>query len=281
MAQTLSTIKSLLAAQGLHPRKRFGQNFLHDHNKLRVILDAAELRPGDTVLEVGPGTGVLTEPMLERGVRVVAVEIDRDMCQILRDRLGGDTDRFTLINADVLENKHTINPAVVRALNRDSSATSFELIANLPYNIASPLLATLAMDHPAMTSAVVMLQSEVADRLTAAPGGKEYGPLGVLLQAMCEQKLITTLSPHCFWPSPAVDSAVVKLTRLARPLTDNPHRLGDFLHTLFSKRRKQIGSILGRDQSFPADIDPMKRPEQLSVDQLIRLSALDYSSDSD
>jgi 16S rRNA (adenine1518-N6/adenine1519-N6)-dimethyltransferase len=268
MLQTLSTIKSLLAAHEMHPRRRFGQNFLHDGNKIQTILRAADVGPGQTVLEVGPGTGVLTEPMLEAGARVVAVEIDRDLCAILRERIGPDTDRFTLINKDVMAGKHAINPAVAAAIENGP----FKLIANLPYNIASPLLATLAMDHPPMTAATIMVQREVADRLTAPSGGKEYGPLGVLVQAMCEHERITTLSPHCFWPAPQIESAVLKLTRRAQPLTDDPHRLADFLHTLFSKRRKQIGTILGRGVHLPPGITSTMRPEQLTVEQLIALA---------
>lgn len=278
VTQTLSQIKSLLAAHGLFPRKRFGQNFLHDQNKVRVILEAADLRPGEGVLEVGPGTGVLTEPMLETGARVVAVEIDRNLCQILRSRIGPDSERFTLINADVMAGKHTLNPLVVSSLSPQAASrkpqvsSRFKLIANLPYNVASPLIATLAMDHPAMTSAIGMVQSEVADRLTAPPGGKEYGAIGILVQALFEQEVVTTLSPHCFWPVPKVESAVVKLTRRARPLTDDPHRLAELLHRLFSKRRKQIGSILGRDTPLPQGIDPSLRPEQLTVEQLVTLA---------
>jgi len=270
VGQTLSTIKSLLSAHGMHPRKRFGQNFLHDQNKVQAILEAAEIRAGETVLEVGPGTGVLTEPMLERGARVIAVEIDRDLCAILRERIGPDSDRFTLINDDVMAGKHAIHPRVAEALGSDHSA--FKLVANLPYNVASPLIATLLMDHRAMTRTIVMIQREVADRLMAHPGGKEYGPLGILVQALCELELVTNLSPSCFWPPPQIESAVVKLTRRERPLTNDPHRLADFLHKLFSKRRKQIGTILGRQTPLPPGSDPTMRPEQLTVEQIIVLA---------
>ncbi len=273
MPQTLSVIKSLLAAHGLHPRKRFGQNFLHDGNKLREILCAAEVRPGQTVLEVGPGTGVLTEEMLEAGARVVAVEIDHNMCDILRHRIGPDSDRFQLIHADVMHAKHQINPQVVAAIDPERSAIPFKLVANLPYNVASPLIATLALDHPAMTHAIVMVQKEVAQRLISPPGSKDYGPISVVVQAMCTHELVTILSPHCFWPAPQVESAVVKLTRRPQPLTDDPHRLAAFVQKLFTKRRKQIGTILGRQTPLPPGIDAHLRPEQLSIAQIVTLSA--------
>ena len=266
--QTLSQIKALFAVHELRPRKRFGQNFLHDANKVRAILDAAEIRPGETVLEVGPGTGVLTEELLEGGARVVAVDIDRDLCAILRERLGPDTERFTLLNADVLADKHTINVDVHCAID----GMPFTLVANLPYNVASPLLATLATDHPAMKKAIVMVQEEVGARLTASSGGKEYGPLGIIVQAMCEVEDVTRLSPNCFWPAPKVDSVVLKLTRRVSPLTDDPAALARLLQKLFTKRRKQVGSILGRDTPMPAGINPTFRPEQLTIEQLVALS---------
>ncbi len=283
MAQTLTEIKALLAAHGLRPKHHHGQNFLHDHRKLDAILAAAEVTPGDLVLEVGPGTGALTERLFEAGARVLAVEIDTDLEPILRQRLG-QRPGFALLLADVLAGKHQINPAVWDAMRALAGADQspevpkppeppFKLIANLPYNVASPLLANLVVDHPAMRLAVVMIQREVADRLTAPPGGKDYGPLGIIIQALCHVQRAAILPPSCFWPQPKVDSAVVALRRREEPLTDNPPRLSALLHRLFSKRRKQIGAILGRDTPLPPDIDPNDRPERLSVQQLVRLSA--------
>lgn len=269
MPQTLSEIKALLAAHGLHPKKRFGQNFLHDANQLRKILAAAEVSPGDLVLEVGPGTGTLSETVLEAGARLIAVEIDRDLGAILAQRLAVYGDRATLIVDDVLAGKRELNPRVSERLREEP----FKLIANLPYNVASPLVVNLVSDYPRMTHAIVMVQREVADRFRAPPGGKDYGPLSVMVQAMCEVEVVATLPPSCFWPQPQVDSAVVKLTRRATPLTDDPHRLGELLHTLFSKRRKQLGSILGRNTPLPPGIDPGARPESLTVEQLVALAA--------
>lgn len=279
MAQTLTDIKNLLAGHGLHPKKRFGQNFLHDGNHMRRIMEAADLEEGGLVLEVGPGTGALSERLLEAGADLVAVEIDRDMEPILRDRLSDFGDRFHLHIGDVLESKHTLNPAVIEFLHAASASdpspnpqSPFKMIANLPYNIASPLLVNLAVDHPAMSAAVVMIQREVADRITAAPGGKDYGPLSVILQAMCEVDRVGTLSPECFWPRPKVASAVVRLVRRANPLTDDPVALSGLLQKLFQKRRKQLGAILGRDRALPDGIDPDARPESLSVEQFVELA---------
>jgi 16S rRNA (adenine1518-N6/adenine1519-N6)-dimethyltransferase len=298
MAQTLTDIKNLLAGHGLHPKKRFGQNFLHDGNHMRRIMDAADVGEGELILEVGPGTGALSERLLEAGAELVAVEIDRDMEPILRDRLSGFGDRFRLHIGDVLESKHTLNPAVIELLrtapDSDPSpiphpSTPFKMIANLPYNIASPLLVNLAVDHPGMSTAVVMIQREVAERITAKPGrvpggtsggtsggasggGKDYGPLSVILQAMCLVDVVGTLSPECFWPRPKVASAVVRLVRRATPLTDDPAALSGLLQKLFQKRRKQLGAILGRDRALPGGIDPKARPESLCVEQFVELA---------
>ena len=271
--QTLSDIKSLLAARGLQPKHRFGQNFLHDHNHMSKIIAGATLSPGDVVLEVGPGTGALTEWLLDADAAVVASEIDSDMAAILSQRIGERfPDRFELVEGDILSGKHTIAPAVMAAVDRRRGSAPFKLIANLPYHIASPLLANLAVDHPAMSLAIVMVQREVADRLNAPPGGKDYGPLGVIIQALCEVDRICVLPPSCFWPQPTIDSAVIRLRRRQSPLTDDPAALSRMLQVLFTKRRKQLGSILGRDFPFPKGIDPNARPESLSVAQLVLLS---------
>ncbi|MGB0769058.1 MAG: ribosomal RNA small subunit methyltransferase A, partial [Phycisphaeraceae bacterium] len=149
----------------------------------------------------------------------------------------------------------------------------YKLIANLPYNIASPLMANLAIDHENMTGMVVMIQKEVADRLLAVPGTKAYGPLGVLLQALFEVERVGVLKPGCFYPPPSIDSAVVSLRRRAVPLCGDAKALGDVLHRLFSKRRKQLGSILGREVKLPEGVEITMRPEQLTVEQLCELAS--------
>ena len=265
MAQTLSDIKQLLADHGLRPKKKFGQNFLHDGNHMAKILAAAQLKPGDTVLEVGPGTGALTERLVDAGANVFAVEIDRDMQPILQARLG---EQIRLHIGAALDGKHAINAEVLKLLGDKP----FKLIANLPYNIASPLMANLAIDHLHMTGMVVMIQKEVADRLLAEPGTKAYGPLGVLIQALFTVERVGVLKPGCFYPPPSIDSAVVAMHRRAEPLCEDARALGDLLHQLFSKRRKQLGSILGRNAVLPAGVEPTMRPEQLTAEQLCELA---------
>ena len=169
----------------------------------------------------------------------------------------------------MLNGKHAINATVIEAL---STKPQFKLIANLPYHVASPLIANLVIDHPDMSLAIVMVQKEVADRLAAPPGGKDYGPLGIMVQAMCHVQRIDRLPPGCFWPPPGIESAVVRITRRGTPLTDDPKALSALLQKLFTQRRKQLGTILGRDRTLPEGIEPTQRPEQLSVEQLMRLS---------
>ena len=166
--QTLSDIKAILATRGLEPKHRFGQNFLHDQNKLRALVAHSGAVAGDLVLEVGPGTGTLTEALLDAGCEVVACELDGDMAAIIKDRLGS---RVTLIHGDYLDGKHAVSSAVLRAL----AGRPFRLIANLPYGAATPLILNLAAHHPTCLGQFVTVQREVAQRLAAAPGSDAYG----------------------------------------------------------------------------------------------------------
>jgi 16S rRNA (adenine1518-N6/adenine1519-N6)-dimethyltransferase len=269
MAQTLGQIKLLLDSFGLRPKKRFGQNFLHDGNKMQAILAASELQAGELVLEVGAGTGALTSRLLEAEADVIAVEVDRDMWPIL-DQQFPDQDHLTVIRGDVLNGKHHLNSEVIDALGD----RPFKLIANLPYNVASPLIINLVCDFQQMSHAVIMVQKEVGDRLVAKPGGKDYGPLGIIIGATCNVKEICTLAPSCFWPQPGVHSSVILLTRKAQPVTNDLAKFVELVHTLFGKRRKQLGSILGRDQALPEGVTYEMRPEVLSLEQLAALAGL-------
>jgi 16S rRNA (adenine1518-N6/adenine1519-N6)-dimethyltransferase len=267
--QTLSHIKELLAARGLSPRKSLGQNFLIDQNLIRKLVDAAAVGPGDLVLEIGPGTGALTDELLERGCTVIACELDPGLAALLRERCGANP-RFTLIEDDCLESKRALASGVLRSLD----GRPFTLVANLPYNAASPLMLALLIDHPECGAMFVTVQKEVADRLAASPGTGEYGTLGIVAGAMAEVRRIAVLPPECFWPRPDVTSAMVAVTRRPAPLTDDPRRLVEFCTWVFSKRRKQLGSVLGRATPWPEGIDPSARAEDLTIRQLIALSRI-------
>lgn len=261
----------MLDAHGLAPKKSLGQNFLIDRNLGKKLVDEADVGAGDLVLEVGPGAGALTELLLERGCTVVACEMDRGLADLLRERFAERfPERFTLIEGDCLAGKRTLNPAIVEALG----GRLFTMVANLPYNAASPLMAVLLTDFPACRAQYVTIQKEVGERLAAKPGGKEYGPLTVLAQALATVRRVAVLPPECFWPRPGVTSAMVELRRLDAPRTNDPHALGALCHELFSRRRKQIGSILGRDVALPSGVTHDMRPEQMTVDQFCALSEM-------
>ena len=262
--QDLGTIKSLLAARGIHPKHRFGQNFLHDHNALRTLMAAAAVQPGETILEVGPGTGTLTECLLDAGARVVACELDRDMAAIVRDRLGS---RLALVEGDCLADKHHLNPDLLAALG----SGSFRMVANLPYAAATPLMATLLERHPTCRGMIVTIQREVADRLLARPGTGEIGPLTITAQLRASVERVATLKPGCFWPAPDVTSAIVQLTR-REPAPALPSSLQTLVETAFQQRRKQLRNTLGPDFPFPAGFDATRRPETLSPEEWVVLA---------
>ncbi len=264
----------MLSERGMVPRKSLGQNFLIDQNLVRRLVDAAGLGPGDLVLEVGPGTGVLTDATLATGADVIACELDRGLAQLLRERLG-DNDRFTLVEGDCLGRGKSLSDDIARAID----GRPFTLVANLPYGAATPLMMTLLTRWPACRAQHVTIQREVADRLLAGPdSGKAYGAISVIAQALARVQRVATLPPECFWPRPDVTSAMVSLTRLDDPLEPDPERWGVFAENaaaIFAQRRKQLGSTLKRlgakDLPLPEGVEPSMRPEQLSVEQITAL----------
>lgn len=300
--QSLSQIKLLLESRGLSPKRSLGQNFLVDQNLLRKLIESAAPQPGDLILEVGPGTGVLTEELLTRGCRVVACELDNDLAAMLHERAAAHefphADRLTVIHADCLESKDQLSEPLRTALaisrpntecptpNAEhhiatSSTTStapnaspaFRLVANLPYGCATPLIITLLLRHPSCDTLAVTIQNEVADRLLAAPRTPERGMLSVIAQTFAEVERIATLPRECFWPRPEVTSAMVLLRR--RPsLPFDPRRtpeFADFCKRLFAQRRKQLGGVLGRETLWPAGTGPTSRAEELTLAQVHEL----------
>lgn len=282
--QTLAQIKSLLDERGLRPKRSLGQNFLIDHNLIRKLVDAAAVRAGDLVLEVGPGTGALTEELLARRCRVVACELDDALADLLRERIpalpGGEN--FTLIHRDCLDGKHALAPELLAALRSSAAQPApFSLVANLPYGAATPLISTLLLHHPECATLAVTIQREVADRLLAAPSTRDYGALAVIAQTIGRVERIASLPPQCFWPRPDVTSSMVLLRRREDPPIPPGHfpALSELCRTLFAQRRKQLCSLLGRQADWPAiarapgcdGIIPTLRAEQLSPDQIIAL----------
>lgn len=265
--QTLTQIKEALATRGLSPKKSLGQNFLIDHNLLKRLVAAADLRSGDLVLEIGPGTGALTDSLLDAGATVVACEMDDGLADLLVERYADRARQLTLVRGDCLHDKHTLNFDIQAAL----AGGSFKLVANLPYGAASPLMVLLAA-HRDCLGQYVTIQREVAHRVMARPGTRDYSELAVLIQATSVTRHIATLPPGCFWPQPKITSEMIAITpRADRNLDDLP-ALAMLCRMLFTKRRKQLGAILGREMDWPEGIDPRARPEQLSIEQLAQLA---------
>lgn len=273
--QKLSEIRALLEARCLSPRKQFGQNFLLDHNLIKKLVDAADLRAGDVVLEVGPGTGTLTDELLSRGATLIAAEVDRGLCELLRERFAAFGERFNLIEGDALSGKRSLSDGILTAIKGcrggGEQGRSFKLVSNLPYAAGTPVMSILLADHPECVGQYVTIQREVAERLMASPGGKDYGPLAVLSQAVARVNIVAHLPPECFWPRPEVQSAMIAIQRRLDPLSPEPRKLFDFTQRLFEKRRKQLGSILGRTRAWPTGISPEMRAEQLSPAQFVDL----------
>lgn len=271
MPQTKSTITSLLAAAGTQPKHRFGQNFMVDQNLVRLIAAAGSPAPGDLVIEVGPGTGTLTEALLESGADVLAVEIDRDLAPMLRQHFA-DRANFKLIEGDALDGKHALHPELAVAVrSRLDGGGVVKLIANLPYNIASPLVIDLML--AGVSTLAFTVQKEVADRLRATPADDAYGPLTATTQLLSKVEVLRTLPPQAFWPPPKIDSALVRLT-LHNQLGEHARAFSTFVQQLFAARRKMLRKALQpltpdpEAALTPLGIDPTWRCEQLTPDQL-------------
>lgn len=250
-------------------RKRFGQNFLQDTGVLNQIVRAVAADDTRPVVEIGPGRGALTEVLLEQGLTVTAIELDRDLLPILRARLFTHAERLTLVNADALQFDFA---------SLGAPHFPLQVVGNLPYNITTPLLFHLLQYHTQIDSMVFMLQKEVVDRLAAQPGGSDYGRLSVMVQFYCQVEPLFEVPPEAFTPQPKVDSAVVRLTPKA--LTDAELALVTPLRTLvrqaFAQRRKTLRNNLRDwltdDQFAELNIDPSRRPQTLSVADYVRMA---------
>ncbi|MFC7764042.1 16S rRNA (adenine(1518)-N(6)/adenine(1519)-N(6))-dimethyltransferase RsmA [Catellatospora bangladeshensis] len=269
-------IRELAARLGVAPTKKFGQNFLHDPNTIRRIVAAAELDPADVAVEVGPGLGSLTLGLLPAVSHVHAVEIDPPLAVALAatvaERAPGLTGRLTVHNGDAMR---------VTAAEFDPAPTA--LVANLPYNVAVPVVLHLLAELPGIRHGLVMVQKEVADRLTAPPGGRIYGVPSVKLAWYASSRQAGKVPPAVFWPVPNVDSGLVSFTRREPPRGDVAREeVFAVVDAAFAQRRKTLRAALaGWAGSAPAaeellraaGIDPATRGEQLDVHAFAALAA--------
>ena len=258
--------------RGPRPKKRFGQHFLTDKNIIRKIVRAAGIEKGDLVLEIGPGTGALTEGLMEAGANVLAIEVDRELIEELK---GKFTEGFEVINADALKLSYV-------DLSRQRNAR-FKLVANLPYYISGPILAKLLEEREAFSIMVLMFQKEVADRIAAGPGGRDYGILSVLSQVYTDVKKELDVPSRLFFPKPKVDSAVLSFRVLESPRApiDDERFFKSVLRSAFGTRRKQLVNSLSslgiekgaaHEALTEAGIDPARRAETLNINEFASLA---------
>ena len=252
------------------PRKRLGQHFLTDRTALERIADALAPTKDDTVVEIGPGQGALTDLLSARAKRVVAIELDRDLVPYLRDRYAA-AGNVEVIERDVLELKLG-----------DVAGDDFLLAGNVPYYITTPILFH-ALEPPRPSRAVYLVQREVAERVVAPPGSRTYGALSVNVQGFAHAELVGRVPPGAFRPPPSVDSAILRITPRADPVVGEAleRRFRSLVQEAFGLRRKQMRRVLRTIASLTADeadrildaaaIDPETRPETLAPDEFARL----------
>ena len=287
--QTKQQIQQLLASAGVEPNKRLGQNFLVDLNLMRLLIDSANIGNDDIVLEVGCGTGSLTQALAERAGKVIAVELDETLAKIAARELA-KAGNVEVINADILESKNTINRTVSDAIEqaRKNRSGRFLLVSNLPYSVASPLMMNLITSSIVTDAMHVTVQKEVADRMTAGPGDKHYGTLSIHMAATGDVKTERVLKPTVFWPQPQVNSAMISFVRKAEKVsqTQSMELLGKLVNLFMQHRRKMLKACtkfaagkLAEINNWPeiferCSIDPHNRPEQLRPEDFISISNL-------
>lgn len=274
-----SDLKEILNRHGFSFSKSLGQNFLIDRNVLDKIVDAADIKEDGCALEIGPGAGTLTQCLAARASKAAAIEIDSALIPILNETMS-QYDNFTLIHKDVME----VNlPELTNQLFGDKP---FCVAANLPYYITTPIIMTFLENRLNVTSMTLMVQKEVADRMAAAPGGKDYGALSVAVQYYTSASLVSKAEPHCFMPQPKVASAVINLKVLKEPKVkaENEKLFFKIVKSAFGQRRKTLVNALTKSPyinlSKDSVIDALEvmgmnfgiRGERLSVEEFVELS---------
>ncbi|MCX7780877.1 MAG: 16S rRNA (adenine(1518)-N(6)/adenine(1519)-N(6))-dimethyltransferase RsmA [Negativicutes bacterium] len=260
------TTLHILKAFGIQMSKKLGQNFLIDEQVVADIVRAAGVKPGDAVLEIGPGIGTLTQGLAEAGAHVVAVELDRQLIGVLAKTLAG-YENVRVIHGDILKVD----------ISREIAAKSCKVVANLPYYITTPIIMKLLEDRLPIEVLVTMVQKEVAERMAAAPGGKEYGALSVAVQYYTEPQIVLNVPPAAFIPPPAVESAVIRcVVREKPPVAVNEKLFFRVVKAAFAQRRKTLNNAL-KGAGIPTDIvaailnaagiDGARRGETMTLDE--------------
>lgn len=289
--QTQTYLRNLLDSNGLRPRRQLGQNFLVDLNLLDLLVESSQVQPTDVVLEIGAGTAGLTSRLAARAKHVVSVELDPGFYKLARYELQGQAN-VDLLHADALHNKNRMNPDVLAAVQNAMAKhgqRDYLLVANLPYDVATSVVGNLLLlTEPQVRSLTFTVQLEVAERIAADPGSKDYGAISVLVQSLATPHWIRRLGPKVFWPRPKIDSAILHVVRRPDPVCSQERLAGfhAFLRDLFSHRRKGTRQALVSIPRFkavkdavdgvlatlgPAIAAPGRRAEQLSPTDLYTL----------
>lgn len=280
--QTLGYIRGLLSSHGLIPKPKLGQNYLIDLNMLDLVVRAGEVTKEDCVLEVGTGTGTLTGRLADAAGVVLTVEIDEPFFRMAKTTVGHRPNVVQYLG-DILERKNELNPEVLAswdALATRSGSPRRKLIANLPYAVATPIITNLLIAGVPIERMVVMVQWEIAERLRAVPGTKDFNALSVLVQAVADVETVRKVAPSNFHPRPAVDSAIVRITPnpAKRALVGDVKKFREFLRDLYTQRRKNLRSVLSswpRGKSDKAEVDA--RLDALGIDGSMRAESLDVA----
>ena len=273
----MGSIRKELADQGLIPRKKWGQHFLADKNILKKVVKTAEIEKEDVVLEVGPGLGEMTQALAHEARKVIAVEIDPRLVEILRNKLA-DIPNVEIIQSDILKfdvRKHL-----------GSEKHPVKVVANLPYQISTPLIFHFMDSRDLFSSLILMLQREVAERMVAPPGKKTYGPLSVLIQSVADVSICFTVKPSAFFPPPEVETAVIRLSWKKSPMIA-PEQEDGFRAVVkgcLGYRRKTLANALKHSALLLPEnleerlqgmgIDPRRRPETLSIQEFVALASV-------
>ncbi len=285
--QTLSFLSRRFEQFGLQPKTKYGQNFLIDLNLLDMLHTTALLDERDVVLEIGTGLGSLTTRMAPQAHWVVTVEIDSQLQQMAHQELR-DFPNVSLLTCDALRNKNHLREEIldeIRLRMKEIPNSRFKLVANLPYNVATPIVSNLLMVEPRPDRMVVTIQRELAERIVAVPSTKDYSALSIWLQSQCECRIVRLMPPSVFWPRPNVDSAILEIVPnpLLRSRIQDLTFFHEKLRALFFHRRKfirsQLAIALQNELTKPQvdmilesqSIDPNVRAEQLPVEKIIIL----------
>lgn len=271
----MSTIRKELKEYGLFLKKGLGQNLLVDRNIIEKVIRTAQVQKEDIILEVGPGLGEMTMALAQRAKQVIAIEIDPRMVEILREKLKGHPN-IQVINKDILK----VN---FRELIRREKGP-IKVVSNLPYQISTPLIFRFIESREIFSTFTLMLQREVAERMQASPGGKEYGPLSIFIQIFLDVSICFRIHPSAFFPPPKVESAVVHLVWKEIPMVDKDHEdwFKRVVKACFGYRRKTLINALKNANIFLPEsiearmekigIDPQRRPETLTLQEYVKLA---------